>query len=120
MEEVVVFPCTSKKIFRQVTSAPIKDNKNKITGAVAVVHDITENKKIEESLRNSEERFHALADNIPNLAWMADPDGWIFWYNNQWYDYTGTTLEEMQGWGWQKVHHPDYVDSVTEDWSTKI
>jgi PAS domain S-box-containing protein len=80
-------------------------------------HDLLQ---INKTVKESEERFHTLADNIPNLAWMADPDGWIFWYNNQWYDYTGTTLDDMQGWGWQKVHHPDYVKSVTEDWSTKI
>jgi PAS domain S-box-containing protein len=72
------------------------------------------------SLRESEERFSALAENIPNLAWMANADGWIFWYNRQWYDYTGTTLEEMQGWGWQKVHHPDYLRSVTEEWQASI
>jgi len=34
--------------------------------------------------------FIALADNLPQLAWMATADGWIFWYNCQWYDYTGT------------------------------
>jgi len=71
-------------------------------------------------LKESEERFRALADNIPNLAWMAVADGWIFWYNKQWYEYTGTTLEEMQGWGWQKVHHPDYVKAVTDEWSARI
>lgn len=81
---------------------------------------ILDRKRAEEALSESEERFRALADNIPNLAWMADPKGWIFWYNKQWYDYTGTTLEEMQGWGWQKVHHPDYVDAVTKDWSASI
>ncbi len=80
----------------------------------------TELLKINKALTKSEDRFRVLADNIPNLAWMADANGWIFWYNKQWYDYTGTTLEEMQGWGWQKVHHPDYVDSVTEEWSTKL
>ncbi|MBZ2164599.1 PAS domain S-box protein [Methanobacterium spitsbergense] len=76
--------------------------------------------QINKALEESEERFHDLADNIPNLAWMADATGWIFWYNTQWFDYTGTTLEEMQGWGWQKVHHPDYVESITDDWASNI
>ncbi len=73
-----------------------------------------------ESLRDSEERFRTLADNIPNLAWMANADGWIFWYNKQWYDYTGTTLEEMQGWGWQKVLPPDDVQKVNKRWRSSI
>ena len=75
---------------------------------------------INQKLKESEERFRDLADNIPNLAWMAYSNGWRFWYNKQWYEYTGTTLEEMQGWGWQKVHHPNFVKSVTEDWLKKI
>ena len=45
---------------------------------------------------------------------MADENGWIFWYNKRWFDYTGTTLEEMEGWGWQKVHHPDHVQRVVD------
>ncbi|MEZ5964565.1 MAG: PAS domain S-box protein [Planctomycetota bacterium] len=63
-------------------------------------------------LLDSEARFRTLADNIAQFAWMADPTGWIFWYNRRWFDYTGTTLEEMQGWGWRKVHHPEHVDRV--------
>ena len=61
-----------------------------------------------------ERQFRTLANSISQLAWMADREGYIFWYNDRWYDYTGTTLEEMQGWGWQKVHHPDEVDRVVE------
>ena len=72
--------------------------------------------------RESEDRFRTLADNIAQFAWMADARGWIFWYNQRWYDYTGTTLEEMQGWGWTKVHHPDHVERVvariTRSWQT--
>ena len=67
-----------------------------------------------QALRESEERFRTLADNMSQFAWMADKDGRLFWYNRRWYEYTGTTLEEMQGWGWQKVHHPDHVQRVTE------
>jgi PAS domain S-box-containing protein len=77
-------------------------------------HDVTERKRAEESLRENAERFLTLANNISQLAWMADPQGSIFWYNQRWFDYTGTTLEEMVGWGWQKVHHPDHVQRVVD------
>jgi PAS domain S-box-containing protein len=67
-----------------------------------------------DAVRESEERFHTLADNISQLAWMANAQGWIYWYNRRWFDYTGTTLEEMQGWGWKQVHHPDHVERVVQ------
>ncbi|MEG4073755.1 PAS domain S-box protein [Microcoleus sp. Pol14C2] len=65
-------------------------------------------------LHESEARFRALADNIAQLAWMTDPAGGSLWYNQRWFDYTGTTLEEMRGWGWQLVHHPEHLDRVVE------
>jgi PAS domain S-box-containing protein len=68
----------------------------------------------ENELREGEERFRNLANNISQLAWMADEKGWIFWCNQRWFDYTGTTLEEMAGWGWEKVHHPDHRQRVVD------
>lgn len=59
-----------------------------------------------------EQQFRLLANSIPQLAWMADHHGYIFWYNDRWYEYTGATLEEMAGWGWQKFHQPDEVERV--------
>ncbi len=70
--------------------------------------------------RESEERFHLLADTIPQLAWMAKPDGYIFWYNRRWYEYTGTTPEVMVGWGWQSVHDPHTLATVLERWKESI
>ena len=64
------------------------------------------------ALRESEERFRTLADNMAQLAWMADELGWATWYNKRWYDYTGTTPEKMAGRGWEKVHHPDHLERV--------
>ncbi len=56
--------------------------------------------------------FRALADALPQMAWVAEPNGDIIWYNRRWYDYTGTTIEQMRGWGWRDVHHPDHVERV--------
>jgi PAS domain S-box-containing protein len=68
----------------------------------------------EQARRESEDRFRALADNIAQLAWMADATGARFWYNRRWFDYTGTALEQVQGWDWQQVHHPDHVRRVVD------
>jgi PAS domain S-box-containing protein len=67
-------------------------------------------------LAEGEARFRLMANSIPQLAWMARGDGWIFWYNQRWYDYTGTTPEEMQGWGWEKVHDAGELPRVLEKW----
>lgn len=72
------------------------------------------------SLTESEARFRQLAETIPQLAWMADVSGYIFWYNRRWYEYTGTTPEEMEGWGWQKVHDPEVLPRVLERWRASI
>lgn len=76
--------------------------------------DIDAAKQAEDKLRESEAQFRIMADSLPQLAWMADEKGWIYWYNQRWYEYTGATLDEMAGWGWRKVHHPDHVDRVVE------
>ncbi len=64
--------------------------------------------------------FRKLAAHIPTLCWMADADGYIFWYNRRWYDYTGTTPDDMQGWGWQKVQDPKTLPEVLDRWKDAI
>lgn len=64
--------------------------------------------------RTRDEQFRALAESIPQLAWMADSSGAKDWFNQRWYQYTGATYEEARGWGWQKFYHPDHVDGVIE------
>lgn len=61
-----------------------------------------------------------LADNLPTLCWMADADGWIFWFNRKWYEYTGTVPAQMEGWGWQSVHDPAALSDVVERWNAAI
>ena len=64
--------------------------------------------------------FLALAENLPQLAWIADADGSIFWYNRRWYEYTGTTAADMVGWGWQAVHDPEVLPAVLVRWKDSL
>jgi PAS domain S-box-containing protein len=100
--------------FFQSVKAPLRDETGKPVGIVVVSRDVTRQRQAEEALRKSEEEFRTLADNISQLAWMANESGRIFWYNQRWYDYTGTTLDVMQRWGWQTVHHPKHLARVVE------
>ena len=72
------------------------------------------------SLQDSERQFRTLADSVPQLAWMAEADGSIFWYNQRWYEYTGTSPGQMLGWGWEAVHDPKVLPEVLEKWRIAI
>lgn len=93
---------------------PAFDETGEVSKWYGTATDIHSLKETEEALRESDKRFRDIADNISQFAWMADEKGSVFWYNRRWYEYTGTTLEEMRDWGWKAVHHPDHLDRVVE------
>ncbi len=72
------------------------------------------------AVREQEERFRTLADNISQLTWMTDETGAIVWYNQRWFEFTGTKREEMLGWGWEKVHHPEHLERVKQHFREAI
>jgi PAS domain S-box-containing protein len=61
-----------------------------------------------------------VADNIPVLCWMAGPDGGIHWFNQAWYDYTGQTPEQADGWGWRDAHDPESLARVLISWTASL
>ena len=74
--------------------------------------DVSIRRRAELILQASEQQLQEVADSIPQLAWIADAQGATYWYNKRWFDYTGATLEDMKGWGWCSLQHPDEVDRV--------
>lgn len=99
---------------------PVREEDGSTAFVMCSVRDITQQYAVQQSLLNSQRRFQALADNMAQLAWMADETGYIFWYNQRWFQYTGTTISEMEGWGWKQVHHPDHVERVFTKFSSHI
>ena len=89
-----------------------------------VVQDITERKqaeaarrqRAEEELRLSEQEFRLLAESVPQIVWATRPDGWTIYFNQHWVDYTGMTMEESYGPGWNTPFHPDDKPRAWEAW----
>lgn len=100
------------KLNLESTSQPILLD-GKVLGTVVTLHDISRRRLAEDELQEREEQLRTLANSLPQLAWISDAKGFRYWYNQRWYDYTGASLEQMAGMGWQKVHHPDHLERVT-------
>ena len=76
--------------------------------------------QIEKTRLASEEQYHALADAMPQIVWTARPDGDLDYYNQRWFDYTGTTLKETQGRGWEMMLHPDDLQRSVDNWTNAV
>src|SRR5438128_2014186 len=103
----------------EVTAALVPTVSGEVYSYV-IFRDVSEHRRLESEREESEKRFRNMADNIPQLAWMAEPDGNIFFYNRRWYEFTGTVPEQMRGWGWRHVHHPEHIGSVMRKWAAGI
>jgi PAS domain S-box-containing protein len=101
-------------------AVPLRRTDQSLRGAVSAFIDITELKRSEAARREGEEQFRQLAESIPQLCWMAYPDGQVFWYNKRWYEYTGTTFEQMQGWGWRSVHDASLLPEIIARWKQAL
>jgi PAS domain S-box-containing protein len=69
--------------------------------------DVTEQRRAQEALRESEERFGQMADSAPVLIWVADPAKRCTFFNHAWLAFTGRTLAQEIGNGWVESVHPD-------------
>ena len=101
---------------------------------IGAISDISDRKEAEEQRNQalareqtarheaeaSEQLYRVLAEAIPQIVWTARADGWLDYYNQRWFEYTGLSLEETQGWGWQPVLHPDDLENCLERWNESV
>jgi PAS domain S-box-containing protein len=88
-----------------------------VTAQVRAAQELT---RLLSNAETAERQFRELVENLPELAWTARADGFVDYYNHRWYEYTGTTYEQVQGWGWQSLHDPAMIDRVVAHWQRSI
>ncbi|MCP4655249.1 MAG: PAS domain S-box protein [bacterium] len=89
------------------TASPILGDGGKPVGTIIEVRDLTEEKAREAALKESESRFRNMADHAPVMMWVTDQAGFCTYLNRRWYEFTGQTEAEAEGFGWLDATHPD-------------
>ncbi|HXL56741.1 MAG TPA: PAS domain S-box protein, partial [Chitinophagaceae bacterium] len=109
-----------KRLDISLTISPIKNSEGKIIGVSKIARDITQQKKLYEALRESEERFRTVADNAPVMIWMSGTDKLFNFLNKRWLGFTGRTREQELGNGWADDIHPDDHELCMEIYSSSF
>ncbi len=99
---------------------PLPGPSGEIVGINVAAEEITERKRIEAALQASERQFHTMAASIPQLVWMAEADGRIFWFNRHWYDYTGMRSGDREARDWQTFLAPDSGHAARRCWTGSL
>lgn len=113
---------------------PVRDAQGNVVRWFGTNTDIDDQKRVQEELMasvsllearsaklsSSEARFRVLTEVMPQIVWTAQPDGFLDYYNRHWVEYTGMTIEQTQGWGWQPVLHPDDLENCLDRWTESV
>lgn len=91
-----------------------------VRGFIALTHDVTEQRKAEKEAQENEARFRSLTEVMPQLVWIADGEGKVIWFNENWPRVTGTTLKENLGDGWLNVIHPEDRIGTALNWKDTL
>jgi CheY-like chemotaxis protein/anti-sigma regulatory factor (Ser/Thr protein kinase) len=98
---------------------PMRDAAGQVEGILVHGIDVTQQVLARQEIEKRERQFRTLAESIPQLVWMAESNGYIFWYNQRWYEYTGTTPEQMEGGAGKRYMTPTFCRKFSSDGSTR-
>jgi len=115
-------PKTHARIIFEVHGEPVIDERSgEFLGGIAVFKDVSfYTKKIAAQIEENERQFENIANLIPIMVWRATPSGFVDWFSQRWYDYTGFSEEESIGDGWRPVFHPDDMEETEKRWAQSL
>ena len=99
---------------------PVYNDQDELLGYSKITSDFTYRQQLESEIANSEKNFRLLAESMPQIVWITRADGYNIFFNHQWVEYTGMTLEESYGDGWNKPFHPDHQQLAFKAWQNAV
>jgi PAS domain S-box-containing protein len=98
----------------------LRDRDGKPVRFIGTSTDITDRKRAEEALRESEQRWRSLTEALPQLVWSATPDGTCDYFSSQWTEHTGLEMADLLGWRWLETLHPDDREPTRRFWLESV
>lgn len=116
-ERPVEFIVDGKKTMRYFSTVyqPLVEN-NQIVGVISVVTEVTEQYLARKIQEQNEKDLKLILETMPHIAFRANPDGMVTYYNNRYFEYTGLSPDDALGMGWQPALHPDMLQEVYDSW----
>jgi PAS domain S-box-containing protein len=103
-----------------VVYQPLLSDDGAVSGIFVQGTDVTDRLQAEQALRDSEAQFRTFAQAMPNHVWAATPDGMLHWFNQQVFDYSGMTLDQLRGQGWAGMVHPQDLPGAAGRWGAAL
>jgi PAS domain S-box-containing protein len=113
-------PDGMKRFYLDFEYTPLFDLEKNVYGIMATVYDVTERKEHDMALRLSEEKFRVLGETLPQMIWTTDPEGRLNYASKRYFEFTGMTLEQLNGVGWFTVIHPEDLIRNLPVWKDAI
>jgi len=117
--EVPLTGTSGRRIFDYIFY-PVLGLDGEVEAVAGTSRDVTDRKITENNLRQSESRFRQLADAMPQIVWTATPNGYIDYYNDRWYEFTGLERNQHGEDSWNQIVHTEDVTHWKEVWNRSV
>jgi PAS domain S-box-containing protein len=117
--EHIVLRADGTRIPVEIAASPMRDAQGRDL-ILGIFHDLTEHRRAEEHLRESEDRFRIMADCCPTLMWVTNAEGLMWFVNRAYREFFGITNEQAAGHNWSQRIHPDDEAEATGAWQRSI
>ena len=108
------------KYYFDIIYQPIQNSTKEIDSILILATDLTEQVRARKIIEESSLQFRQMADSIIQMVWVTDAFGMHEYYNQRWYDFTGSNFENSKNEQWSQMFHPDDRDRATERWSHSL